>query len=88
MTDQVGAPGQPVPVSQTSARMAELLGAAAHAFDDGRNPFLEEFLTEHDVTSDECMAMSKLIGAGALIVAQALLVPGTVLTRWVDLKVT
>lgn len=78
----LGEPG----VSDSGSRMIELLTAAAHAMEDGRDPFLEGFLAEHDVTLTECTAMSMLLGAGALIVAKALATPGTVLSRWVELK--
>ena len=43
-------------------RQEELLKAAAEAFDDGRDPFVHEWLLEHNVTSDECMALSSVIG--------------------------
>ncbi len=43
-------------------RQEELIKAAAEAFDDGRDPFAHEWLVEHNVTSDECMALSSVIG--------------------------
>ena len=43
-------------------RQEQLIKAAAEAFDDGRDPFVHEWLLEHNVTSDECMALSSVIG--------------------------
>ena len=43
-------------------RQEELIKAAAEAFDDGCDPFVHEWLLEHEVTSDECMALSSVIG--------------------------
>lgn len=39
-------------------RSHDLLEAAARAFGDGRDPFSTDFLVDHNVTADECMALS------------------------------
>ncbi len=44
-------------------RMEELLGKAADAFEKGMNPFDHWFLSENEVTADECMVMSEQIAA-------------------------
>lgn len=44
------------------SRFTELLGAAAEALLDGRDPFSDHFLDEHKVTLDECHDLSKTIG--------------------------
>lgn len=42
-------------------RQMELLKKAAEAFDDQRSPFCTEWLTENDVTADECFGLSQTI---------------------------
>ncbi|KKL92355.1 hypothetical protein LCGC14_1885570 [marine sediment metagenome] len=44
-------------------RFASLLQAASEAYDDGRDPFSNEWLVEHNVTSDECIQLSGLIAS-------------------------
>lgn len=46
--------------STLGPRMRELLGKANDWLDEGRNPFCESFLIEHQVTLDECMAMTAM----------------------------
>lgn len=48
-----------------SGRSRELLLAAADTFDDGQSPFHTEWLVDHRVTGDECMALSEQIAMGA-----------------------
>ena len=43
-------------------RQEQLIKAAAIAFDNGSDPFVHEWLLEHEVTADECMALSSVIG--------------------------
>ena len=43
-------------------RQEQLIKAAAEAFGDGRDPFVHEWLLEHEVTADECMDLSSVIG--------------------------
>lgn len=45
------------------SRMDDLLGEAAEAFADGRDPFSTEWLSDHEVTLDECMALSDRIAS-------------------------
>lgn len=42
-------------------RSKELLRKAAGAFEKGMNPFGHWFLSENEVTADECMIMSERI---------------------------
>jgi hypothetical protein len=47
-----------------SPRLASLLEKAAMCFGDGRNPFRDgEWLSDSDVTFEECEQLSDLIGA-------------------------
>ncbi len=43
-------------------RQEQLIKAAAIAFDNGSDPFVHEWLLEHEVTADECMDLSSVIG--------------------------
>ena len=43
-------------------RMLELLEKAADAFISNTNPFDVEWITQHDVTLQECVDLSELIG--------------------------
>lgn len=43
-------------------RMKFLLLEASKCFDDGYSPFNDEWLSEHNVTVDECAQLSVLIG--------------------------
>ena len=40
----------------------KILEAAAAALIDARDPFSTEFLLEHDVSADNCMALSNMLG--------------------------
>ena len=51
---------------------AELLREAADALEEGRDPFGASFLSENDVTSDQCMALARQLAIGARIVARAI----------------
>jgi len=44
------------------SRMMELLEKAADAFIRNTNPFDVEWMTQHDVTLQECVDLSELIG--------------------------
>jgi hypothetical protein len=48
---------------------AALLRAAASALDDGRNPLANPFLSEHEVTLDQCFSLAEQLAIGARIVA-------------------
>ena len=54
------------------SRMCDLANLAADALDDGRNPFEQSFLTEHDVTFDECMSLAGIFATGGRLFAYAL----------------
>ena len=43
-------------------RMIKLIDEAAKCFDDGYSPFETEWLSKHEVTLDECIALSNAIG--------------------------
>ena len=45
-----------------SPRMLELLEKAADAFIRNTNPFDVEWITQHDVTLQECVDLSEFIG--------------------------
>jgi len=51
---------------------SELLRRAAEALDEGTDPFSQGFLAEHDVTFDQCMALSKQLAIGARMMARAI----------------
>jgi hypothetical protein len=53
------------------ASSPELLRLAAEALDEGTDPFNTAFLIEHEVTFDQCMALSRQLALGARIVARA-----------------
>lgn len=46
-----------------SARMTDLLNKAATCFEDGRSPFENDWLSKNNVTLDECIDLSRLIGS-------------------------
>jgi len=54
------------------SRMSDLLRDAAEALDDGQIPLMNPFLSEHDVTFDECMDLAELLAVGAQVVAWAI----------------
>ena len=54
---------------------AELLELAAEALEDGRDPFADSFLSENDVTSDQCMALANGLAIGARIMAAGIRKP-------------
>jgi hypothetical protein len=45
-----------------SSRLAELLDGAAQDLLDARSPLSLEFLSSHQVTADECLGLTELIG--------------------------
>ena len=47
----------------TSARMSQLLREAAKCFDEASSPFSTEWLIENNVSADECIDLSSLIGS-------------------------
>ena len=51
-----------MPNTPLSPRMLELVEKAADAFIRNTNPFDVEWLTQHDVTLQECVDLSELIG--------------------------
>lgn len=51
------------------SRTSELLKAAASALEDQRDPFDGSFLTEHEVTLDECMDLADSLAIGARLYA-------------------
>jgi hypothetical protein len=51
-------------------KSAELLLAAAESLDNYNSPFCDEFLTKHEVTFDQCMALSQQLAIGARIMAR------------------
>lgn len=54
------------------SRSSELLKAAADALDDGRNPLANPFLSDHDVTLDECYSLAEWLAVGARLMAWAI----------------
>jgi hypothetical protein len=48
---------------------AALLREAAVALDEGTDPFSTNWLSEHDVTFDQCMSLAQQLAIGARIVA-------------------
>lgn len=54
------------------ARRTELLNAAADALDDGQIPLVDPFLSEHEVTLDECFSLAQQLAIGARLVAYGL----------------
>ena len=53
-------------------RRNQILLAAAEWLDDGRQPFCDEFLIEHEVTLDECFALSSQLALGARMVVNTM----------------
>jgi hypothetical protein len=51
---------------------SELFRLAAEALDEGTDPFCQSFLAEHEVTFDQCMALSRQLAIGARMVARAI----------------
>lgn len=60
-------------------RMMELLLAAQRAFRDQMSPFTHDWLSEHQVTSDECYDLSDII---ASILMGYLAADSTAKTTW------
>jgi hypothetical protein len=50
-------------------KSAELLLLAAEALDEHIDPFHEKFLTENEVTFDQCMSLSEQLAIGARMLA-------------------
>lgn len=48
---------------------AQLLRAAADALEDGRDPLASPFLSDNDVTLDQCYSLAEQLAIGARIVA-------------------
>jgi len=48
---------------------AALLRAAADALEDGRDPLANPFLSDNDVTLDQCYSLADQLAIGARIVA-------------------
>jgi hypothetical protein len=51
------------------ASSAELLRRAADALDDGQIPLMNQFLSDNDVTLDQCFTLAEHLALGARIVA-------------------
>jgi hypothetical protein len=51
---------------------AELLREAADALDEGTDPFSTGWLSEHEVTFDQCMNLAKQLAIGARIIARGI----------------
>ena len=51
------------------SRATDLLRKAADALDDGRDPLTLPFLSDNDVTLDECYEMAENLASGALILS-------------------
>jgi len=49
-----------------------LLRKAADALDDGRDPLTNPFLSENDVTLDQCFTLAEQLAIGARMVAEAI----------------
>ena len=60
-----------------TTRKTELLEAAADALDSGEDPFSNGFLSDHGVTSDECMNLARQLAIGARLVAYGIDNPRT-----------
>lgn len=54
------------------SRSAELLKAAAEALDDQQIPLMNPFLSEHEVTLDECLSLGEQLAMGARLLAWVL----------------
>lgn len=52
------------------ARLDDLLNLAAAAMEDGRDPFHEAFLIEHEVTLDEVFSLSEMLAVGARLLVR------------------
>lgn len=50
-------------------KSAALLRAAADALEDGRDPLINPFLSENEVTLDQCFSLAEQLAIGARIVA-------------------
>jgi hypothetical protein len=53
-------------------KSAELLLAAADELDNYNSPFNDAWLTEHEVTFDQCMALSQQLAIGARMLAHGI----------------
>jgi hypothetical protein len=51
---------------------ADLLRRAADALDAGQIPLMNPFLSDNDVTFDQCMSLAQQLAIGARIVAEAI----------------
>lgn len=51
------------------SRSSELLKLAADALVDGRDPLTLPFLSDHDVTLDECYDLAEWLAVGAQLMA-------------------
>lgn len=54
------------------SRLPQLLRTAAESLEGGTDPFRESWLSEHEVTFDECMALSNALATGARLYAWAI----------------
>jgi hypothetical protein len=61
----------------TADRRTELLMTAARALEDGRDPLAEPFLSDHEVTLDECYSLAEQLAVGARVVALGLAKPAS-----------
>lgn len=51
---------------------AKLLRKAANALSEGNDPFAGSFLSENDVSFDQCMTLAEQLAIGARMVAHAI----------------
>jgi hypothetical protein len=54
------------------SRGQDLLLAAADALDDGQDPFATPFLSEHNVTLDECYTLGEQLASGARMMVKTM----------------
>lgn len=54
---------------------AELLELAAEALEDGRDPLTNPFLSDNDVTLDQCYSLAQQLALGARIMAAGIRKP-------------
>jgi hypothetical protein len=55
-----------------TTRRTQLLTAAAAALEDGQIPLMNPFLSEYEVTADECFSLAEQLAIGARVVAYGL----------------
>jgi hypothetical protein len=56
---------------------AELLDLAAEALEDGRDPLANPFLSDNDVTLDQCYSLAEQLAIGARVMAAGIREPSS-----------